>query len=197
MKYYHAIDRGGAAATGGRNSGVALFIAISLLALFSALGASYVRYMSLELDETDMRLRGMRARHYAAAGVYSVSGNIRDALSRGALPLDSHTFSYGLYGDLQGGPKDAPASLDTYNAQARVTVAAMNEDDWNERFSNGPAWPGEKQAFHVISRAQVQRAGPGRMITLAQYAVEAVLIAQSECCDIIYWSVYKDGRQPE
>ncbi len=196
MNDNRAITRRGTAATNGRNNGVALFIAISLLALFSALGASYVRYMSLELDETEMRLRNMRARHYAAAGVYSVSGSIRDALSRGTRPQDSHTFSYGLYGELQGGATDAPAALDTYNAQARVTLAPMNEHDWKERFLNGPAWPGETQAFRVISQAQVRRAGPGRMITLAQYAVEAILIAQSECCDIIYWSAYKDGKQP-
>lgn len=180
-----------------KDRGVALFIAISLLALFSVLGASYLRYMSIEIEAADINLRVMRARHYAAAGVYSALGNIREAVSRDAAPLASTIYTYGMYAGVPGNAQQAPTPVDTYNAQARVTVAAMDEDAWNDYFNDGPSWPGEARAFHVISEAQIERAGPGLMIRLAAHAVEAVLVAHNECCDIIYWGVYKSDAPSE
>lgn len=172
--------------------GAALFIAISMLALFSALGASYVRFMSLEIEESNLRLRAMRVRHYAGAGVYSAMGSINEALSCGMHPASSYTYSYGMYGLIQGAEKSVPALLNTYNAQSQVAVAVITEDGWNERFPDGPLWPGEAQAFEVVSQARLQRAGPGRMIHLAAHSVTAVLVAQSDCCAVIFWSHHKD-----
>ncbi len=168
-------------------SGVALFLAISLLALFSVLGASYMRFMSIELDDSDMRIRQMRARQYAAAGVNSAAGNIAASLAADRSPDGAYVFLYPLYDGRYDVETNTPTALTAYTAEARVAVAHLDQDGWQGFFPDGPSWPGPDRAFHVVSIARVQQAVPGQMRTLATHAVEAVMLGDADGCDTVFW----------
>jgi len=163
------------------DKGVALFLAISFLALFSVLGASYMRFMSLELDETDMRIRDMRVRNYATAGINNAAGHIRSALLAGEAPRSSYTFSYAVYGESQEATEQPLSILSTYTAQTRASVRELGKEEWDRRFANnGLSWPGSMRAFCITAKAELQRAVSGSIITLAGHAMEAVLVMEDE-----------------
>lgn len=169
------------------NSGMALFLAISLLALFSVLGASYMRFMSLELDDSDMRIRDMRIRNYATAGINSAAGHIQSAFLAGGQPPPSYVFTYAVYGEAQEKTSNPLHPLATYTAQARVSVEVLDNQEWNSRVTEKVPWPGEGRAFCITSIAELQRAVPGGIITLADHAVEAVMIAHETQCRFLTW----------
>ncbi len=175
-----------------RDNGVALFLAISLLALLSVMGASYMRFMSLELDGSDIRVRRMRARHYAAAGVYNAAGHIQAALAADELPAPDYIFSYPLYDGRHDPETYRPTELTAYVAEARVSVGVFDQEAWTERFASTPDWPGDGRVFRVVSAAMVQRAVPGGMHTLARHAVEAVLVSDGNGCEILCWSAHQE-----
>ena len=62
--------------------GMALVIAISLLALFSTLGMLYVRRMNLEVAHADILLAEARARQAATAGVQAALAELERALDK-------------------------------------------------------------------------------------------------------------------
>ena len=171
-----------------RDKGVALFLAISFLALFSVLGASYMRFMSLELDETDMRIRDMRVRNYATAGINNAAGHIRSALLAGKLPRTSYTFTYSVYGESQEVTEQPLQLLPTYTAQAQVSVQELDKKDWDSRIANDNLpWPGPMRAFCITSNAELQQAIPGSIITLADHAQEAILVMEEKEYHFITW----------
>ena len=165
--------------------GAALFIALALLSMFSLLGATYVRYMSIELDINARHLHGVRARQYAMAGIQSTMGYIYAGASQGRMPEPTATFSYGVYGQFPGAGDLRPVLMDAYSAEAQVTIHPLDAALWKERFSSGPPWPGEGRAFHVVSKGEVFRADSGRMRLVGKYAVESVLVLRSDHCEII------------
>jgi hypothetical protein len=174
-----------------RNAGIALFLAISLLALFSVLGASYMRFMSLELDESDLRIRDMRIRNYATAGINSAAAQVRTALIDGGEPRPSYNFTYAVYGASQEGTDNSITPLSTYTAQAHVTVIALGEEAWAIRFGDGPQWPGAMQAFCLVSSVELQRAVPGRILTQAKHTVEAVMVMDNTDYAFLSWHTLK------
>lgn len=176
-----------------RNKGIALFIAISLLALFSVLGASYMRFMSLELDESDLRIRNIRIRHYATAGINSAAAQVRTALVEGIVPRPAYNFTYAVYGASQESDINSITPLSTYTAQAQITVKALGEEAWEARFNNKPEWPGTMQAFCLVSAVSLQRAIPGKILTQAQHTVEAVMIMENEEYSFLSWHTIKEG----
>ncbi len=64
--------------------GAALVFAISMLAVFSALGIFYVRFMELELERSDIGLRERRARQLATAGVEVATARLQQFLKNPA-----------------------------------------------------------------------------------------------------------------
>ncbi len=60
--------------------GAALLFALSILAVFSALGMIYLRHMELEVADTSIELRQKRARQLAMAGVESAAAGIQQYL---------------------------------------------------------------------------------------------------------------------
>lgn len=188
-RYVPAFGTGGAA-------GVALFIAISLLALFSVLGASYVRYMSLELEESDLRIRDMRVRHYATAGINSATGHIHAALMANEVPEAVYTFSYAVYGQTQEEGDDTPQSLSTYTAEAQVEVERIEKDAWESRFVNGTSWPGTGRAFRLLSSAVIQRALPGRIVPVTHQSTEAVLVLEEQNLVLVSMNTVDNSDSP-
>ena len=76
--------------------GAALLTALTLLAIFSILGAGYLTYMGSESDLVRYDLEVLRARTGAESGVYAAMGDIHAALANGGAVTGGDTFSYTL-----------------------------------------------------------------------------------------------------
>jgi type II secretory pathway component PulK len=79
--------------------GTALIVAVTLLLLFALMGAAYVKFGYIELDETNMALRDARARQLAEAGVQAAIGRIHEALEAGdaVAALGEASYSFPMY----------------------------------------------------------------------------------------------------
>lgn len=176
----------------GSSAGVALFFAISLLALFSVLGSSYMRFMSLELAESEIRVRDIQARYYATAGINSVAGHIYADLSAGELPDSSYTFFYAVYGQGREEDEYLLKPLSTYTAEAQVMVEGIGREAWDRKFMNNVRWPGAGRAFRLVCSAKIQQAIPGRIVTIAHHAVNVVLVAQKEDISFLSWNTIRN-----
>ncbi len=112
-----------------RRRGMALVIAISLLALFSTLGMLYVRRMNLEIARADMLLAEARARQAATAGFQAALAELERALEN----RQSHQvvgkpkrYDFPVYsGALADGTPTREAS-DRRRAYADVIIADEN-----------------------------------------------------------------------
>jgi type II secretory pathway component PulK len=97
-------------------SGMALFAAIALLAVFALLGTAYLGYMWLEFADAGVQLHRTRARNLAAGGVYAAVGEIQSALDSSGQPETTYEFSLATYRQEQDG-------LGAYPQRVTVTVA--------------------------------------------------------------------------
>lgn len=171
--------------------GAALFIALAFLSLFSMLGATYLRYMSLELEENTRSVFSVRARHYAIAGLESALGQIHNNYRQGETPAPSQVFSYRVYGGEPGATHETPIPIETHVAEAMVTISAMDAESWSARFQSAPAWPGNGQAYRAISSSEIKRASKGEMRLLGKYSVESILIVKENGCQVISLGTFK------
>lgn len=171
--------------------GAALFIALAFLSLFSMLGATYLRYMSLELESNTRSVYAVRARHYAIAGLESVMGQIHDNYLKGEAPAPSQVFSYRVYGGEPGTTHETPIPIETHVAEAMVTVSSMDAESWSARFQSAPAWPGAGKAYRVVSSSEIKRASTGEMRLLGKYSVESILAVEENGCRIISLGTFK------
>ena len=78
-------------------NGVASIAALSMLMLFTLLGTSYVKYMSIEKDTSMFELRNLRASRLAEGGIHAAVGEIRAALKSGQAPEAVYEFDIPLY----------------------------------------------------------------------------------------------------
>jgi type II secretory pathway component PulK len=79
-------DRSRGARRRDADSGVALLTALALLFLFSVLGASFVRSISIDMERTETELAEQRAAGFARGGVQAAIGEIAAALAAGEVP---------------------------------------------------------------------------------------------------------------
>lgn len=172
-------------------SGAALFIALAFLGIFSMLGATYIRYMSLEQEINTRHLYSIRARHYAIAGLESVMGNLQEGFKNSVKPDSSYTFSYKVYGGSPGSNDASPVPIETHVAEATVTVSPVDAESWAARFQSAPSWPGAGKAYHVISSSEIKRAGTGEMRLLAKYSVESILTVEQNGCHVISFGTFE------
>lgn len=173
-------------------AGAALFLALAFLSLFSMLGATYVRYMSLELEANARHLHGLRARHYATGGIHSALGQMQEALRQGNVPNAAYTFTFGFYGRSDDSKGDTPVPLDLYAAQAVVSVEPMGPEAWTARFGNETEWPGAGQAYHLVSQSEVVRARTGRMRVIGKHAIACVVVSGAEDYQILAWGTHRE-----
>lgn len=106
-------------------SGAALIIAISLLALFSALGTLYVSRMGTEISRVNMEVREARARQLAVAGVHAALGELERALGAGQPQQVTNrtlTFDFPAYGGIFDGTGIVLESLEGRLSRAEVTI---------------------------------------------------------------------------
>jgi hypothetical protein len=171
--------------------GAALFIALAFLSLFSMLGATYLRYMSLELEGNTRSVYSVRARHYAIAGLESALGQIHNNYRQGEAPALSQVFSYRVYGGEPGATHETPIPIETHVAEAAVTLSAMDAESWSARFQSAPAWPGTGKAYRVISSSEIKRASTGEMRVLGKYSVESIITVEENGCRVISFGTFK------
>ena len=81
----------------GSEKGAALIAALSMLMIFTLLGTSYVKYMSIEQDAAMFELRKVRASHLAEGGIKAAIGEIRAALKAGQTPEAAYEFDIPVY----------------------------------------------------------------------------------------------------
>lgn len=111
----------------GRNRrGVALILAISLLALFTVLGTLYIRHMNIELDRAGLLLDQVRARNLAGAGVHAAIADLQRALPPRQLVqmLDKpRTYTFATYKGVHEAQGLTLASMENRKAVATVTIS--------------------------------------------------------------------------
>lgn len=109
--------------------GMALVIAISMLALFATLGMMYVRRMNLEVAHADMILAEARARQAAAAGVHAAVAELERAMETRQvhqLLAKPKQYDFPVYSGARadGTPTRAPSAR--RRAYAKVSIADEN-----------------------------------------------------------------------
>ena len=102
--------------------GVALIFAISLLMIFSVLGAGYVTFMTIELDEANYTVHETRSRVLAKAGANIAAGRLQDALASGTVEdvLGNMTLDLPTYDLMQG---DEFTQRDDRTARVEIRIA--------------------------------------------------------------------------
>ncbi|GEM_PF-1749906 len=174
-----------------RRSGAALFIALSFLSLFSLLGVTYIRYMSLELEDGKRLIYKTQARHYAIAGLESAEGYLFDKIQQGTLPDPDRTFSYRVYRGTAGNAKKGPTVIDTHVAEANTTITAMDEKAWHTYFNNALPWPEGEKVYCLVSESTIRRADRVEMRVLGKYAVESVVLVDEQGCQTLSYRTLK------
>ncbi len=106
------------------NAGVALFLALALLFLFSLLGTAYLRYAMLDRDAAVKELAQARARMAAQAGVHAAVGRMAAALKANTSPQDAFTVAVPSY--VSGKDPSAGVVADD-RRESRVAVTVTDE----------------------------------------------------------------------
>ncbi len=111
--------------------GAALIFALSMLAIFGFMGVAYVKYMSLNLVESDLDLRKARARQLAVSGIQIAASSLRQEV----LFADNHevvkgtpaTFELSTYNGITHGDEGIIAEPMNVTRLARTTVTVYDE----------------------------------------------------------------------
>lgn len=183
--------------TGTRRRGAALLMALGMLALFSVLGAAYVRAMSLEDDAAALRARQARTAEAAAGAVRGAAEELRRTLAAGGglegladrtlrMPVQTLTRTGRGTGEHALTPQPLPNTF----VRVRLTVAEMDPatgaaDDPAASAVRGIA-PAEGRLFRITARAALVEGAGGRDRTPA--AVEAVALAGGGRAAFVYWN---------
>jgi type II secretory pathway component PulK len=110
-------------------AGAALVLAVVLLGLFTTLGMLYIRYMTIEAEESDYNLRRMQARNIAIAGINAAIADLERARSEGqtALVLDrERPYAFNTYQGEWTGRERTPMPQADREAVATVTITDEN-----------------------------------------------------------------------
>lgn len=167
--------------------GAALFIAIAMLALFSLLGVSYVRFLMIEEDLNTLDIRKIRSQYYAEAGIQCASAYLQETLRKGSLPVSSTTYNFPVYGLLQGTPVDRPAQLEQYRADVSVTLTEIDTDEWESRSLSLENYPGPGRAWALVSSAVLVKKAAPTDRPLARHTLTAVLSVEENTTRILSW----------
>ncbi len=73
------------------NRGAALFSALAMLFIFSALGMTYLRYMALEVETTRNEVSIVRAQHLSGGGIYAAVAELQ------VSNAESYSFNLNAY----------------------------------------------------------------------------------------------------
>ena len=109
--------------------GVALIFAITLLLIFSILGASYITYMTIEVQDANFGVHKTRARMLAQAGVNAALSTLSDAIEagevQGVLGV-TNTLQLPTY-DLQQSGSQSIELTQLENRTAKVDITITDE----------------------------------------------------------------------
>lgn len=110
--------------------GAALIFALSMLAIFAFMGVAYVKYMSLNLVESDLDLRKARARQLAVSGIQIAASVLRqEVLDANYEKLRGVPVSFDLatYNSVSDGDSGIVAEPMNVTRVARTTVTVFEE----------------------------------------------------------------------
>ncbi|HQL93163.1 MAG TPA: hypothetical protein PL005_00710 [Candidatus Hydrogenedentes bacterium] len=185
--------------TGTHRRGAALLMALGMLALFSVLGAAYVRSMSLEDEAASLRARQARTEEAAAGAVRGAAAALRRALAEndGLGMLADRSFRMPVHALTRAGRGTGEGALtpqplpDTF-VRVRLTVAEMDPaalaaDDPAAGAVRAAA-PGAGRFFRVTARAALVEQTGGGERSRAPAAVEAVALADGSGTTFVYWN---------
>lgn len=185
--------------TGTGRRGAALLMALGMLALFSVLGAAYVRAMTLEDDAAALRARQARTAEAAAGAVRGAAEELRRTLAAGGglegledrtlrMPVQVLTRTGRGTGENALTPQPLP---DTF-VRVRLTVAEMDPgagaaDDPAAAAAGGIA-PAEGRLFRITARAALVEAAAGGERDRTPAAVESVVLVGGGGTVFVYWN---------
>ncbi|NLV40489.1 MAG: hypothetical protein GXY15_04585 [Candidatus Hydrogenedentes bacterium] len=185
--------------TGTNRRGAALLMALGMLALFSVLGAAYVRAMTLEDDAAVLRARQARTEEAAAGAVRGAAEELRRTLAAGGgldgladrtlrMPVQALTRT----GRGTGGNALTPQPLPDTFVRVRLTMAEMDPaagaaDDPAADAVRGIA-PAEGRIFRITARAALVEAAAGGERDRTPAAVEAVALVDGGGTSFVYWN---------
>lgn len=110
--------------------GAALIFALSMLAIFGFMGVAYVKYMSLNLVESDLDLRKARARQLAVSGIQIAASGLRQEVLSANHIVPRNTpasFDLATYNSITHGDEGIVAEPMNVTRVARTTVAVYDE----------------------------------------------------------------------
>ncbi len=110
--------------------GAALIFALSMLAIFGFMGVAYVKYMSLNLVESDLDLRKARARQLAVSGIQIAASGLRQEVlsANHKVPRNAPaSFDLATYNSISHGDEGIVAEPMNVTRVARATVTVYDE----------------------------------------------------------------------
>lgn len=110
--------------------GAALIFALSMLAIFGFMGVAYVKYMSLNLVESDLDLRKARARQLAVSGIQIAASGLRQEVLSANHKVPRNTpaaFDLATYNGITHGDEGIVAEPMNVTRLARTTVTVYDE----------------------------------------------------------------------
>lgn len=127
MKHHDA--RNTEAINAGRHDrqGAALVIAVTMLGIFAILGAAYLQFGFIELDDINYEIRIARTREMAEGGVYAAIGRVHDSLAanQAVNALGNASFTFSAYKDDDNG--ESPQLVPIDDARGTVEVSVTDE----------------------------------------------------------------------
>lgn len=171
----------------GRRRGAALFTAIAMLALFTLLGASYVRFLMVEDDLCTLDIRQLRSQFYAEAGIQSSAAYLQETLRKSMLPVTSTTYTFPVYGYTQGSNPDRPVLLDNYRAEVSATMSALSAEAWQESNFSPESFPGEGLVWEIESSAVLLKNAALDAYPLSRHSIAAVVSLDKNEIQVLSW----------
>lgn len=110
--------------------GAALIFALSMLAIFGFMGVAYVKYMSLNLVDSDLDLRKARARQLAVSGIQIAASGLRQEVLSANHIVPRNTpasFDLATYNGITHGDEGIAAEPMNATRVARTTVTVYDE----------------------------------------------------------------------
>jgi len=159
--------------------GVALLTALVLLFLFTMLGAAFIRYMTITLEETRYDIRIIRASQAATAGVQAAIGEILTAKAANRTPKSSFKVDLPVYA-----PEKQPATPHAIPAKLVQRADRRTECEITITLDNNTP-----NKFRVISKGLSADIGPnGREWRKIRRTVDATVDCTNAEPKILQWN---------
>lgn len=171
--------------------GAALFMALGLLAVFSVLGAAWLKYMMIEADAADYRLLQTRAGLAAEGGARAGIGAVLRARAAGdpAKAAGEREYPFNTYGPVRGAAPDPAAVLTDRFARAKVTITPVSDPALLPPLAAEAAGAADGLVFRITSAAVAGRTAKGVEYGRCHAGVDTVVrLLPDGGHEIVWWN---------